>query len=768
VAVAVAAAATGGALVWTARVPCDLAALDYRDLASVVVTARDGSPLRTTLGPAETRATWTPLAEISPYLVEATLAAEDRRFRRHPGVDLIAAARAAWDDLRAGRIVSGGSTLTQQLAGMLWPEPRTAGGKLREAVRALRLEHRLTKDRILEQYLNRVPYGNGIQGVGEAASRYFDRSPAALDAARAATLAALPQAPSRLADPASAPRLRARRNAILRAMAARGALTAEEAARAEASPLALAAGAPAFRAPHFADWILAGRPVSAAGAARLVTTLDPVIQEDVERTVAAALARRGAGDSSQVAVVVLDVASGEILAMTGSTSWGDPDEGQVNGATSLRQPGSALKPFLYTMGFDRGLSPADLLADVPFHAGDEDGGDVAPQNYDGCFHGPVRAREALASSFNVPAVRLQDAIGTPRVLEGLRAAGLASIRDDPERYGLGLTLGVGEVTLLDLTAAYAGLARGGVFLPAVFLRAALDSHDRSLPLREGAARRWCTPASAFLVADVLADDAARIPGFGGASVLDLPFPVAVKTGTSTGYRDSWCLGFDRDRAVGVWTGNFSGRPLRGLPGSRSAGPVFREIMLRLHERGSRPWSAEPPPGWRLRPVCALSGDVPGPACGGTVLEWFTDRDYARRPTCTFHRLVNGRRVTVWPPEYAAWARENGLAGGTQLAAEVPASTAGPEGPRSPAAPVSAASRPRILSPQEGNVYYLDPTLGPGAAIRFAGLRDAGAAWILDGRELGRRGDLFWTPERGEHVLVLRTPEGSDRVRFTVR
>lgn len=744
---------------WASTVPFDPAALDYRDLASVVETARDGTVLRTTLGKDATRAVWTPLAAVSPLVVEAILAAEDRRFRRHPGVDPLAVARAAWTDLRAGRIVSGGSTLTQQLAGLLWPEPRTLPGKLREAVRAFRLEGRLSKDAILEQYLNRVPYGHGIRGIREAAARYFDRSPAALSPAQAAALAALPQAPSRLADPRERSRLRARRDAILRTMAARGSLTAAEAARAQASPLALDATPSAFEAPHFADHVLAARPAWAMGAARLVTTLDPGIQDEVERAVAAALSGAEPTDSRQMAVVVLDAASGEVLAMTGSAAWGDPVEGQVNGATALRQPGSALKPFLYAMGMDRGLGPADLLADVPFHADDGSGGDVAPRNYDQRFHGPVRVREALASSFNVPAVRLQERVGTARVLDGLHAAGLVSLGEDPSRYGVGLTLGVGEVTLLDLTNAYAGLARGGLTRPPVFLRAAQDANGHELAVPAAAFRRWCEPASAFLVADILADDEARIPGFGQGSVLDLPFPVAVKTGTSTGYRDSWCVGFDRDHVVGVWTGNFDGSPLPGLPGSRSAGPVFRAVMLRLHEHGSRPWKEEPPAGWRLRPVCALSGEVPGPACSGTILEWFTDRDYARRERCAFHRLAEGRRVTVWPPPYAAWAREAGRTGRPPGAGMAFPAVASGE-------PCGAS--PRILSPQEGSVYFLDPTLGASAAIRFAALgRATDVRWILDGRDVGRGETAFWTPVRGRHVLVAQAPSGSDRVRFTV-
>jgi len=757
------------AVAWSARVTFDDAALAYGDVASIEICARDGTPLRVVPGGGETRAAWTPLAAISPSMIAATLAAEDRRFHHHAGIDALAVARAGWRNLRAGRIVSGGSTLTQQLAGMLWPEPRMLSGKLREAVRALRLERRLSKEEILEQYLNRAPYGNGIQGVGEAARCYFQRSPAALTASQAALLAALPQAPRRLEGTCADARLLARRTAILGEMARSGALTPAEAGRAGAAPLTLAFEKSAFRAPHFADWVL-GSSREATGrregapeneervprVARLVTTLDPGIQEEVERAVAAAVARDAAGDSAQAAVVVLAVASGEVLAMLGSTEWSDPHAGQVNGALALRQPGSALKPFLYALAFDRGLSAADLLADVPLHLIDEKGADVSPRNYDGRFHGPLRAREALAGSFNVPAVRLTASLGVDEALAGLRAAGLASLAADAARYGAGLALGVGEVPLLDLTAAYAGLARGGAYVEPVRLRAAFDAQGRELsdaadPREEEGQtpRRWCTPAAAFLTASILADDEARIAGFGTASAIDLPFPVAVKTGTSTGARDAWCVGFDRDHAVGVWLGRFDGRPLAGRSALQCAGPLFREIMLRLHDRGSRPWEAGPPPGWRPLPVCALSGGVPGRACAGTVLEWFAPDDYARRAECSFHQTIEDRAVTVWPEMYADWAREEGLLAKAEVGAP--------------------AGGPRIASPQDGSVYFLDATLGPSAAIRFAALTDGErASWELDGHALGPAADLLWPPVPGEHLLVLRGASGSARVRFSVR
>ncbi len=753
VAPALAILALAGAIAWAARVPCDLAALDYADMASAELLARDGTPLRVTLGLRETRAVWVPLSAVSPLLVEATLAAEDRRFRLHPGVDPVGIARAAWRNLRAGRVVAGGSTVTQQLATLLWPEPRGLAGKLREAVRSLRLELALSKDEILEQYLNRAPYGPMIQGVGIASEGYFEVAPGRLGPARAATLAALARAPGRLTTAAGEEALRRRRDHILTLLERRGVLTAEEAGAARAARLDLRRSRPELRAPHFADWVLAEFAASVGAAAKLTTTLDPRLQEEVEAVVRAGHGRvAGTGGARQVGVVVEAVASGELLAMVGSVDWADPTEGQVNATLALRQPGSALKPFLYAMAFDAGALPADLLADIPMSVVDAEGASLSPRNFDGRYHGPVRMREALASSFNVPAVRLQERMGTQKVLDGLRAAGLDAFSRGAEVYGLGLVLGVGEVTLLDLTNAYAGLARGGVARPVVALRKAEDARGRTLPLPPALGTRWCEPASAFLVADILADDLARVPGFGSRSSIDLPFPVAVKTGTSTGYRDAWCLGFDGEHVVGVWVGNFDGAPGEGLAGARGAGPLLREILLLLHERGSRPWFAEPPPGWRRHPVCALSGARPGEACSGTTLEWFPHGDWEKRAACTFHLRAKGRRLVRWPQEYLAWATDAGLTRDD-----------------------AASGAPRITSPAEGSVYYMDASLGEAAAIRLSALgAGPGALWRMNGRPLESPGSgaavqsLLWTPVPGEHLLEIEGPAGRDRVRFTVR
>jgi len=737
-----------------ATVTYDRRAIDDMSIASARVTARDGTPLRVTLGAAGTRAEWAALDAISPHVVQATLAAEDRRFFVHPGIDALAVARAAIGNLRAGHVVRGGSTLTQQLAGLVWPEPRTWRGKCREAVRAVRLEIDFSKREILEQYLNRVPYGPGTHGVTAASQRIFRRAPAALSAAQAATLAALPQAPDRLVRPGERARLRARRDWILAAMRRRGALTAEAHAEAVTADVTLDLAATPFAAPHFADWVLQTVPPPLRRAARLQTTLDAPLQEEVEGIVATHLAALRGRGVHEMAVVVQSIADGEIRALVGSPSW---EESQVNGALALRQPGSALKPLVYGLAFAEGVSAADVLADVPFATLDGGGGEVAPRNYDGRWHGPVRAREALASSFNVPAVRLQARLGTAHVLDGFRRAGLTTLdAEGAEDYGLGLALGVGEVTLVDLTNAYASLARGGEWRAPVVVRAATDARGGVLAVPTPAARRWLDAASAFLVADVLADDAARVPGFGAGSILDLPFAVAVKTGTSTDYRNSWCIGFARDHVVGVWVGNFDGSSLHGLAGASGAGPVFRSVMLRLHARGERAWHAEPPPGWTRGPVCTLSGTRPGPACSTTFLEWFAPGAWERRTECTFHRWQDGVCVVEWPGEYRAWADANAgftVAGGARAATR------------------SADSGPRIMSPLDGAVYFRDPRLGSASAIRFvARERSVQDAWLLDGKPVATRSDgtALWAPVPGAHTLELRRQDRSHAVRFSVR
>ena len=404
-------------------------------------------------------------ARLPDTLVAATLAAEDRRFFHHPGVDPLAIARAALSNLRARRMVEGGSTITQQTVKVLIRRQRTAAGKLREMVLALRLEHRLTKREILALYLSVAPYGNQLGGAAAASSAYFGVQPADLTAAQAALLAGLPQRPSAL-DPYRHPdRARARQRVVIARMEAAGLLSAEDAARAREERLRFVPLARPFAAPHFLDRVRAD--AGAVPARRIETTLDAELQREVAGILAMHRRRLDEHGARHVAVAVLHNPSGEWLAWEGSGRYADGDEaGRIDGVVSPRQPGSAVKPFTYALAFERGFTPATALPDVPAHFPTAEPGVLySPRNYDGLFRGPLRARPALGGSENVPAVWTLSRVGVPDLLRLLRRGGITTLDAAAAHYGPALTMGDAEMRLDELVAAYAALARGGVFRP---------------------------------------------------------------------------------------------------------------------------------------------------------------------------------------------------------------------------------------------------------------------------------------------------------------
>jgi penicillin-binding protein 1C len=426
-------------------------------------------------------------------LVAATLAAEDARFWRHPGVDWRASLRAAWQCIRWRRVVSGGSTITQQLVKMSHPRPRTVASKIIEAVQALRLEREWDKEQILAEYLRRLDYGNQCEGLVEASRQYFGKRPSELSLAEAAFLAGIPQAPSRLNPRRRPERARVRREWILGRCRNLGFAEPDAVARALTEPVHLAPPSRSFLAPHFVDFARARMPAgSRPGAVR--TTLDLDVQRRAESALRAQLVlmdRRGAGNG---AVVVLDNRTGAVLAMVGSRDWADPAEGRVNGALALRSPGSALKPFVYLLAIRDGATAADVIADTPAEFPTPTG-IFRPVNYNQAFAGPVRLREALACSLNVPAVRTLDAHGGPAALmEALRACGVTSLNRSPADYGLGLALGGGEVSLLELANAYATLGRRGVWRPFRWLESPAPDAAAERSTRTPAG--WCSTSFA--------------------------------------------------------------------------------------------------------------------------------------------------------------------------------------------------------------------------------------------------------------------------------
>ncbi|HEY8469036.1 MAG TPA: penicillin-binding protein 1C, partial [Longimicrobiales bacterium] len=550
--------------------------------------------------------------------------------------------RALRDNLAAGRVVSGASTLTMQTARLLRPTPRSWPGKLAQALWALRLEAHLDKATILEQYLNRVPLGQGAVGVEAAARLYFGRSARDLSLGQAALLAGLARAPSRdnpLVDPA---RARERRDRVLDRMTALGFARPEDVARAREEPVGANAAPASFLAPHFTTQLLLRAEGDVAPTGTWRTTLDLALQQELEAEVRHTVARLEERGARHAAAVVLENQTGAILAWVGSPDFFADADGQVDMVVSRRQPGSTLKPFLYGLAFDRGYTAATVLPDVP-RTYETTTGPYRPRNYDRRFRGPVRARVALASSLNVPAVELAHRLGVGAFLATLHDAGFKSLDQSADHYGLGLALGNGDVTLLELANAYRGLANGGVWRPVRWLEAV---DDAPVPAAAEEGRRFLSAGAAALVLDILSDPVARIPGFGVETPLDFPFPAAAKTGTSRHFTDNWAVAVTGGFTVAVWVGDFTGRPMRGVSGISGAGPLLYRSVLRVARR--YPPGHLPTPesvGATAVPICLVSGLRATNGCPSTV-EWFLP---GTEPTRDDDWYRDGR--VVLPPEY---------------------------------------------------------------------------------------------------------------------
>ena len=751
------------------------------------------------------------LTEVDQHLVRATLAAEDRRFRTHPGIDPLAIARAGAQNLRAGRRVSGGSTLTQQVVKLLRPsEPGPRGWRVKgaEAWEAFVLDAHASKDEILETYLNAAPYGKQLRGVGAAARAYFGHGPGTLTLDQAALLAAMPQSPIR-SDPRRDPaRARLARDRVL----ARTRCGREERLIACARPIELAPPpGPARSAPHWIAHVREAWP----SAAEVVLPVDPALQREAETALRAALVELGPRGADAGALVLLHNPSGEVRAWVGSADWDDPGHGQFDAALARRQAGSTLKPFAYALAFEEGFRPASLLPDLPIEYPGIDGS-FRPRNYAGRYHGPVRARTALANSWNAPAVALASALGPGRLLERMRLAGLRTLDHPPEHYGLGLVLGVGEVTLCDLATAYATLARGGIYAPRIEVLEVRDAAGNRISgptslqrapdqaSGENLSRPVFTVEASFLVMTILADPRARARAFGTNGPFDFPFPVALKTGTSSDWRDNWAIACTRDWTLAAWVGQAAGAKMDRVSGTQGAILAVRSLILALDRRFDLSTDPFPstPPGLEQRPVCALSGERPGPDCPEHVLDWFEQND---RPgdLCRWHRRVRldlatgllagpdtpidrqRSRLCVVPSPPGDEAR-GAWGGGAE--AEILAAWCADQGwPQVPAEPGSGASRAsrngisfggsapegsgratkvRILRPASGSIYVLDPSL-PRAqqALTLEGhAGNRSLRWSVNGRDLGttRPGEpLFWKLEAGRfRIRAEALPIGS--------
>jgi len=582
--------------------------LSSRVPLSTSVWSSDGELLRVTLASDDQFRLWTPLAQMSPDLVQAFLLKEDRWFHWHPGVNPVAMIRAAFRTWR-GQGRQGASTLTMQVARMIYRlNTRTPAGKLRQIVAALWLEARYSKHDLMEAYLNLAPFGGNIEGVGAASRIYFGKSPDRVTLAEALTLAVIPQRPS---TRAGRPSQDGNEDSLQAARAQLGAVWLQTHSSSDGTQRQLDLDIVARKqfampqqAPHFVDALLAN------GSARpkIETTLDVSLQRLVERQIQLYLGQYGNRGIRNVAALLVDSRDMSVKAWVGSADFKDESiDGQVNGVLAKRSPGSTLKPFIYALALDQGvLHPQTMLRDAPTSFGP-----FTPENFDGRFFGPISAEEALIRSRNVPAVWVATQIKQPNLYQFLQNAGVSQLLPEAH-YGLALVLGGGEVTMEELTGLYAMLANQGVLRP---LR--LDATSK---LDEGV--RLLSPEASFITLDMLRHNPR--PDDDGSIPLRGRWPVAWKTGTSWGFRDAWSAGIAGPYVLTVWIGDFSGQGNPSFVGVDAAAPLFFRIADALNlarSKESIPPPA-PPAGVSKVAVCAASGDLPNAYCPRTVDTWY--------------------------------------------------------------------------------------------------------------------------------------------------
>ncbi len=655
------------------------------------------------------------------------LSLEDSRFRRHPGVDPLAVLRAIADKAVSPGARSGASTITMQLARLVEPRARSVAGKIVEAWWALRIESRLTKDRILTEYLDHVPFGRNTVGVGAGAWTYFATDLAHLTRAQLLVLAIIPRNPT-VFDPFDhAPRL----IAAARELDERRHLGIGP-GEIEAAVSGAHSGRPPGDAPHFARFIqgelAAGRLRTSGGVLR--TTLDLGLNHDIEGRVRFILSRYADSRVTNAAVVAIDNSTGAVIGWVGSRDFKDDiHSGQIDGTLIRRQSASTLKPFLYARALEKGWTAATLLPDVPVVFGPADEESYRPENFDKRSHGVVRLRTALASSLNVPAVYTASRLGLPVFLETLRDLGFTLPADAAGRFGLGTAIGNAEVSLVELVHAFSVFPRRGTLA--------------DLALAEGAApgvHEVFDPFTAWMICSILSDPSARATGFGTRTYFRTVVPAMFKSGTSSEFTNLWCIGATPRFTVGAWAGNFDGRAVINKTGSIVPTQIVSDIINRLSEEHPLPPAGrdfKPPAGVVAARICTVTGLGATPFCDSTRTEYFRTAAEVPRP-CAWH---------AEPARRGDLLLDSLLVGGETV---------------------------RILFPVNGQVLYRDETLRGGTQgipVTIAARDSRDVEVVIDGKRASpgpRLSGLQVPLTRGPHEILAIGPGGRDRVRFEVR
>jgi penicillin-binding protein 1C len=716
---------------------------------SQCVRDRNGKLLRVTLSADQKFRIWTPLEEISPDLIDATLRYEDKYYARHPGVNPIALARGAAELLRLHRATTGGSTITMQLARLRFHlHTRTISGKLEQIMRALELERHYSKNQILEAYLNLAPYGRNLEGIGAASEIYFDKPATKLSRPEAIALSVIPQSPSRRAlhtDRDNHSVNLAQSSWYDRA----GGDTDAEFSMREFRPRMQTERK--FIAPHFVQEVLE----TSHGRDQIITTLDLEKQKAIERRVTDYVANNGNRGIENAAVLLVDTRTMDVLAQIGSADFYKVDiNGQVDGTRSPRSPGSTLKPFVYALALEQGLiHPLSILADAP-----RSFGEYNPENFDREFLGPIRASDALTRSRNVPAVELASHLAHPTLYQFLSTADVRLPKAE-SFYGLALPLGGAEVSLQDLVRLYAALANNGELRPLRF----------TAPDRIAKPKRILSPEGAFLTLEMLGN----VPrpemncADGGHSAR-----VYWKTGTSHGFRDAWSIAVFDHYVLGVWVGNFDGRANPAFVGRTAAGPLLFQIIDSLRAAWPDPTVPhQPPPGANLKHVefCALSGDLPNRFCTQHVEGWFIP-GVSPIKTCDVHRevlvdLATGLRVPIddgtrhlkrevyefWPGEFLTLFEQAGIPRrvpppflpdtGSELASRV-------------------GQKPIIVSPNSKEILLVSKKTIPLRAKADADVREI--FWFAGKQFVGKAAPnqvLEWTAVAGDYEVTALDDHG---------
>ncbi|GAB6088553.1 penicillin-binding protein 1C [Spirochaeta dissipatitropha] len=717
--------------------------------------------------PDGTRRMWVPLEEIPSGVIQAFIAGEDRRFYLHPGIDPVSVVRAAWQNLRGSRKVSGASTISMQLARIISPHRGDIPGKLHEMWNAFRLESRFSKDEILELYLNRVPFGRGNEGVGSAALAYFAIPLQSMSPPQAAVLSVIPRSPSTY-DPVRQPeRLKAAAKIVGERMKPPQ-LGSEISTAVEESAAAQRVSDP-MRAAHFVLRAVREHPqdteMHPSMRSSLRTSLDPVVQRSAESLVSQAVHTAADHRVQNAAVLVIDNHSGEILAYVGSPDFFREDiSGQIDAVRIRRQPGSTLKPFLYAQALDSGYSAASILPDIPLALG---GSEVyIPQNFDRSFSGPVRLREALASSLNVPAVWMASRLGVQSFVGLLEGLGF-DLESQRNSVGTGIALGNVEVSLEELSRAYTAFVNGGrsldlSFVPLPETRSSRSAQKTGSALAAGSAREAqrsqgaVTPGppisahSAGIIRDILGDASARSRGFGQYQLLRTPYPSFFKTGTANQFSNIWAVGVSPDITVGVWMGNVHGQSVQGVTGSSLPAQVAVGILDRFSSlQSSFPDIPDVHKIW----ISSISGMAVDPSASYAIQELFPLGSFPAQDT--WHRGTSGQ--IRYPAEYIPWARDYRF---PHL------NSAGGE---------SADFWGRIVYPNNQAQYFVDPYIEAGGfqALRIEAIGEAASMELYLNSRLIANGSpplaVYEPLQSGRHILELRDSSGSllDRVQFRV-